>query len=131
MAFDVAAGRAMVVPAVQISIGISTVMADSSTLADSPSMIGVILKLAAYTYGPLLGLFGFGILTRRILSDRLVPFITIGAPVICALLEINQEQLFGTYRFGLELLMINGILVFGGLWAISRPEKLDAVAAPA
>lgn len=98
---------------------------------DNASMIGVILKLAAYTYGPLLGLFGFGILTRRTLNDRLVPFITIGAPVICALLELYQEQLFGTYRLGLELLMVNGILVFAGLWAISRPEKLEPVAAPA
>lgn len=98
---------------------------------DNASMIGVILKLAAYTYGPLLGLFGFGILTRRTLNDRLVPIITIGAPVICALLELYQEQLFGTYRLGLELLMVNGILVFAGLWAISRPEKLEPVAAPA
>lgn len=98
---------------------------------DNASMIGVILKLAAYTYGPLLGLFAFGILTRRTLTDRLVPFITIGAPIICALLEVYQEQLLGSYRLGLELLMINGILVFAGLWAISRPGKLGAVAAAA
>ncbi|MDB5908403.1 MAG: sodium:solute symporter [Massilia sp.] len=98
---------------------------------DNASMIVVILKLAAYTYGPLLGLFAFGILTRRTLADRLVPFVTIGAPLICALLEVYQEQLLGSYRLGLELLMINGILVFAGLWMISRPGKLDAVAAAA
>lgn len=98
---------------------------------DNASMIAVILKLAAYTYGPLLGLFAFGILTRRTLADRLVPFVTIGAPLICALLEVYQEQLLGSYRLGLELLMINGILVFAGLWTISRPGKLDAVAAAA
>src|SRR5665647_3936206 len=62
---------------------------------DNASMIGVILKLASYTYGPLLGLFAFGILTRRTLADRLVPIITVGAPLLCALLEFYQEQLLG------------------------------------
>jgi len=88
--------------------------------ADNPSMIGVILKLAAYTYGPLLGLYAFGMLTRRLPTDRLVPFVTIGAPLLCAILEYNQSYLLGTYRLGLELLMVNGLLVFLGLLAISR-----------
>lgn len=92
-------------------------------LADSPSMIVVILKLAAYTYGPLLGLFAFGMMTRRTLTDRLVPFVTVGAPLLCAVLEYNQEVLLGSYRLGLELLMVNGILVFAGLFAISQREK--------
>jgi Na+/proline symporter len=100
-------------------------------MIDNASMIGVILKIAAYTYGPLLGLFAFGILTSRTLTDRLVPVVTIGAPVICALLELKQAQLLGSYRLGLELLMVNGILVFAGLWAISQPQKLDVVAATA
>ncbi|WP_137173436.1 sodium:solute symporter [Massilia sp. HP4] len=90
--------------------------------ADNPSMIGVILKLAAYTYGPLLGLFAFGMLTRRMPRDGLVPLVTIGAPVLCAILEYNQAYLLGSYRLGLELLMINGILVFAGLYAISRRD---------
>ncbi|BDT60035.1 sodium/iodide co-transporter [Massilia varians] len=96
--------------------------------ADNPSMIGVILKLAAYTYGPLLGLFAFGMLTRRTLTDRLVPYITIGAPILCALLEYNQEHLLGSYRLGLELLMVNGILVYAGLFAISQKEKAGTAA---
>ncbi|WP_036212525.1 sodium:solute symporter [Massilia alkalitolerans] len=96
--------------------------------ADNPSMIGLILKLAAYTYGPLLGLFAFGMLTRRTLTDRLVPYITIGAPILCALLEYNQEHLLGSYRLGLELLMVNGILVFAGLFAISQKEKTGTAA---
>jgi Na+/proline symporter len=90
--------------------------------ADNPSMIGVILKLAAYTYGPLLGLFAFGMLTARMPHDRLVPLITIGAPILCAILEYNQAYLLGAYRLGLELLLINGILVFAGLYAISRRQ---------
>jgi Na+/proline symporter len=96
--------------------------------ADSPSMIGVILKLASYTYGPLLGLFAFGMLTRRTLNDRLVPFITVGAPILCGMIEFNQAHLLGSYRLGLELLMVNGILVFAGLWAISEPERKQAAA---
>jgi Na+/proline symporter len=98
---------------------------------DNASMINVILKLASYTYGPLLGLFAFGILTRRTLDDRRVPYIAIAAPIACALLEANQAHILGSYRLGLELLMVNGLLVFIGLYAISRPEKAgrEAVAA--
>ena len=97
--------------------------------ADNPSMIVVILKLASYTYGPLLGLFAFGMMTTRTLTDRLVPFVTIGAPILCALLEYNQAYLLGSYRLGLELLMVNGILVFIGLFAIS--QRAPAGAGPA
>jgi len=98
--------------------------------ADNPSMIGVILKLAAYTYGPLLGLFAFGMLTRRMPRDRIVPLVTIGAPVLCAILEYNQAYLLGHYRLGLELLLINGACVFAGLYAISRPAPGEVRAAP-
>jgi Na+/proline symporter len=90
---------------------------------DNPSMIGVILKVASYTYGPLLGLFAFGMLTNRSLNDRLVPFVTIGAPILCAILEYYQKYLLGNYRLGLELLIVNGILVFAGLFAISQRVK--------
>jgi Na+/proline symporter len=98
---------------------------------DSPSMIGVILKLASYTYGPLLGLFAFGMLTRRTLTDRLVPLVTIGAPILCAILEANQAHLLGSYRLGLELLIVNGIFVFAGLFFISRKEKMGPAPIPA
>jgi Na+/proline symporter len=86
---------------------------------DSPSMIGVILKLAGYTYGPLLGLFGFGLLTSRSVRDGWVPFIAVAGPVLCALLEAWQGLFFGSYRLGLELLVINGLFVFIGLWLVS------------
>lgn len=97
---------------------------------DSASMIGMILKLAGYTYGPLLGLFGFGLLTRRAVQDRWVPVVVIAGPVLCALLEHWQQQLFGSYRLGLELLVINGLFVFAGLYAISSPERRGAALAP-
>ncbi|WP_338764766.1 sodium:solute symporter [Massilia sp. METH4] len=93
---------------------------------DSASMIGVILKLAGYTYGPLLGLFGFGLLTRRQVADRWVPVVVLAGPALCALLEHWQHVFFGSYRLGLELLVIDGLFVFAGLWAISSPERRGA-----
>jgi hypothetical protein len=87
--------------------------------ADSPSMIAVILKLATYTYGPLLGLFAFGILTRRTVRDAAVPVVAVAAPLACLALDLGQEQLFGSYRLGLELLAVNGLITFAGLWLVS------------
>ena len=90
--------------------------------AASPSMIGVILTLASYTYGPLLGLFAFGILTRRRVRDAWVPVVALAAPAACLWIDLNQRELFGAYRLGLEILVVNGILTFAGLWLISRPK---------
>ena len=87
---------------------------------NNPSMIGVILKVAGYTYGPLLGLFAFGLLTKRQVNDRLVPFIAIAAPIICFFLDKFQKQIFGSFEIGLELIIINGLLTFIGLWIFSR-----------
>ncbi len=89
----------------------------------NPSMIGLILKLAAYTYGPLLGMFAFGILSRRPVRDGATPFVAVAAPVLCWLLESQQGRLFGGYEMGLELLLINGALTFAGLWAFSRAPR--------
>ncbi len=88
--------------------------------ADNPSMIWLILKLAGYTYGPLLGLFAFGILTKRVVRDQLVPFIAAASPVVCFFIDKYQGTLFGSYEIGLELLIINGAITFAGLWLISN-----------
>lgn len=93
---------------------------------DNPSMIGLILKLTGYTYGPILGLFAFGLLTTRTLRHSAgygVPLVALAGPALCYLLELNQAALFGSYRMGLELLILNGLLVFAGLWMISRPVR--------
>ncbi|MCX2861279.1 sodium:solute symporter [Paucibacter sp. PLA-PC-4] len=87
---------------------------------NNPSMIGLILKLAGYTYGPLLGLFAFGILTRRSVRDRWVPMVAVAAPLLSWLLDSQQRALFGSYELGLELLLINGALTFAGLWLLSH-----------
>jgi SSS family transporter len=89
---------------------------------NDPSMIGLILKIAGYTYGPLLGLFGFGILTKRSVNDRVVPIICVLAPVICFLIDYYQSYLFDTFRIGLELLIINGLLTFIGLLIVSKKQ---------
>ena len=90
---------------------------------NNPSMIGLILKIAAYTYGPLLGLFSFGILTKRNVHDRLVPIVCVAAPIICFIIDKYQKLLFGTFEIGLELLIINGLLTFIGLLLITKKGK--------
>ncbi len=87
---------------------------------NSPSMIGVILKVAGYTYGPLLGLFAFGILTNRSVKDKLVPYICFASPIICFFIDKFQKQIFGEFEVGLEMLIINGVLTFLMLFATSK-----------
>ena len=90
---------------------------------DDPSMIGLILKLAAYTYGPLLGLFAFGLLTRRVLRPGWVTGVALAAPLLCWLLDANQQALLGRWQMGLELLLLNAALTFAGLWLVSSDPK--------
>ena len=87
---------------------------------DNKSIIDIILKLAGYTYGPLLGLFSFGILTKRNLKESfLIPVIGLSAPGVCYVLSDNSAKWFNGYQIGVELLIINGLLTFCGLWLIS------------
>lgn len=85
------------------------------------SIIDKILTLAGYTYGPLLGLFAFGILSKRALpSTLIITFICLAAPVICYFLSQNSAKWFGGYQVGIELLIINGLLTYLGLLSISK-----------
>jgi Na+/proline symporter len=86
---------------------------------NSTSLIDAIYTLASYTYGPLLGLFTFGLFTTRQPDDRLVPYICLASPFVCFLLNMAAQHLWG-YRFGYELLMFNGLLTFLGLFLIGR-----------
>jgi Na+/proline symporter len=95
---------------------------------NDPSMIGLLLKIAAYTYGPLLGLFTFGILTKRSVNDSVVPYICIASPIICFALDKYQKLLFGSFELGLELLIINGAITFLGLMIISKKSTLSQTA---
>lgn len=82
---------------------------------NSTSVIDAIYILCSYTYGPLLGLFTFGLFTRRKPCDKLVPYIAVASPIVCFALEKTATQCWG-YKFGYELLMINGLLTFMGLY---------------
>jgi Na+/proline symporter len=87
---------------------------------NSTSLIDAIYILASYTYGPLLGLFVFGLFTHRQPNDRLVPWICITSPLLCYALDTAVQHLWN-YHFGYELLMLNGLLTFFGLWLVSKP----------
>ena len=92
---------------------------------NSTSLIDAVYILASYTYGPLLGLFTFGLFTHRKPIDRLVPYICIASPLLCYALD-NAAQHFLDYRFGYELLMLNGLLTFAGLWLSSMMTTTEA-----
>jgi Na+/proline symporter len=88
---------------------------------NNKSIINVILDLAGYTYGPLLGLFAFGIFTRRHLPDKwMVTAICLLMPLACYILSKNAATWFSGFQIGIELLLINGILTFLGLLIISE-----------
>jgi len=90
-------------------------------MINDEAVIRQLFKVANYTYGPLLGLFFFGILTKRNVRDKLVPVICLLAPAICFLLDANSKEWFNGYLFGNELLIVNGLLTFAGLMSVSKP----------
>lgn len=82
------------------------------------SLIDTVFDVAGFTYGPLLGLYAFGLFTKRSARDRWVPLIAVVSPVVCYLLKIWSPQWFG-YTFGFEILLVNGLITFGLLWLSS------------
>lgn len=107
-------------------IGISTIFVICILIfeaIDSQSVIDTIYTLASYTYGPLLGLFCFGLFTKLKPRDRYVPYIAIASPVVCYMIDILAFNVTG-YKFGYEMLMFNGLLTFMGLAALSINMKV-------
>jgi len=90
---------------------------------NNKSIVFILLDIAGYTYGPLLGLFAFGILTSRIIKGRAIPMVCLLAPALCYLLQTFSVTLLGGYQIGVEMLIINGALTFAGLWLISQPGQ--------
>lgn len=88
------------------------------------AVIDKLFTIAGYTYGPLLGLYSFGLFTKRLVKDKITPFIAILSPVICYLLSSYSVELFNGYKFGFELLLLNGLLTFIGLYIFSRKPNL-------
>lgn len=89
---------------------------------DNKSIIGILLDVAGYTYGPLLGLFTFGIITKRVLNDKISPVVCLIAPILCYIIQVNAPTLFGGYQIGIEMLILNGAMTFAGLYIISKPQ---------
>jgi Na+/pantothenate symporter len=86
------------------------------------SVVTMIFKVASYTYGPLLGLYAFGLFMKsKTVSDKFVPFICLLSPVICFLISKNSVALFGNYIIDNELIIVNGLITFLGLLLISKP----------
>jgi len=86
------------------------------------AVIAAIFTVASYTYGPLLGLYSFGFFNKRPINDRLAPYVCIAAPILTYIINANSELLLFGYKFGFELLILNGLITFLGLLFISEPE---------
>ena len=84
------------------------------------SVISAVFTAAGYTYGPLLGLYAFGLFTTWQVKDKWVPMVAILSPIISFLLSQNSEVLLGGYKFGFEILMVNGLITVIGLFLIRR-----------
>jgi Na+/proline symporter len=84
------------------------------------AVIDKLFTIAGYTYGPLLGLYSFGLFTRRQVNDKITPFIAVISPLICFILSSYSQVLFNGYKFGFELLLLNGLLTYTGLYIFSR-----------
>ena len=106
-----------------VHIGMAVLMAVTVIVfnaLNSTSAIDAVYKLASYTYGPIPGLFAFGILTKKAVKDKYVPIVALVAPAICLVLQLNSERWFGGYRFSYELLLVNAALTFLGLCLLRK-----------
>lgn len=87
---------------------------------NNESIVVAVFKVAGYTYGPILGLFVFGIYSKRRIRDKWVPYVALSSPVICYFVSKYSEVLFFGYKFGFELLILNGMITIIGLLIISK-----------
>lgn len=93
---------------------------------NNKSVIDAIFTLVGYTYGPLLGMYSFGLYTRRAVRDRWVPPIAVTAPLLCFGIDYFSRNFLG-YAFGYELLLMNGALTFVGLLLVSEAKSAQAI----
>jgi Na+/proline symporter len=89
---------------------------------NNQELIGAVFNLAGYTYGPLLGLFAFGLFTKTAIKDRYVPFVCVASPIITFVLETQSQALFG--GFGFAKLILNGAICYLLLWCIREKAKI-------
>ncbi len=86
----------------------------------SGGVITLIFTMASYTYGPLLGMFLFGLMTKRKVEDRALPIIAIVSPLLCYILSSNADSWLGGYQFSYEIIVVNAALTMLGMWAASK-----------
>ena len=92
-------------------------------IINDQAVIDKLFTIAGYTYGPLLGMFAFGLFTKNKVNDKWVPLIAVLSPVICYFISDNSEALLNGYKFGFELLILNGMLTFIGLLIVSKKRR--------
>jgi len=88
------------------------------------SVIDAIYTIASYTYGPLLGMFAFGLFTHRLTRDRYVPYVALASPILCYLLNVAVGNIYN-YHFGYELLIVNSAITFIGLWILKSDKPVN------
>ena len=88
------------------------------------SSLNLFYRLASYTYGPLLGLFAFGAISKRAVRDRVVPVVVLAAPLLCGALDYFSPKLLNGYTFGFEILILNGAITMLGLLLISKKKTV-------
>jgi Na+/proline symporter len=93
------------------------------SMLNDRAVIDKLFTIAGYTYGPLLGLYSFGLFTRRLVNDKITPAIAIFSPVACFFLSKYSVELLNGYKFGFELLLLNGLITFIGLYLFSRKPE--------
>jgi SSS family transporter len=109
----------------KVHIGMAIVMAVVIfviNLLNNDSVINTVYMLASYTYGPLLGMFAFGMFTKRAVNDRLVPWVAIISPILCLILDINSQSWFNGYQFSHERLILNALFTFIGLCLLIKKK---------
>ena len=87
---------------------------------NSTSVIDAVYRLASYTYGPILGLFAFGLIWKRKVRDGWVPLVAVLAPALCLVLDLHSVAWFDGYHFSYEILPMNGLFTMAGLWLVSK-----------
>ena len=92
-------------------------------ILNKASVIDTVYKLASYTYGPLLGMFAFGIFTQRKIHDKWAPAVAIVSPVLCLILDLNSKVWFNGYEFSHERLILNALFTFSGLYLLTRSYR--------
>ncbi len=93
---------------------------------NSREVITAVFDLAGYTYGPLLGLYAFGMFNKRPVRDTWVPLLCIASPLITLLINNNSVAWFNGYQFGFERLLLNGLITYAGLWALSTSAPVSS-----